>query len=116
MKDDIESAYPQFDFNAESVLLMGVRISPGKLFFYLTGMFGWTGCPMVFACIGRAMERYINARSDCPTDLFVDDFMALALAALADAHQSLIHRTINGTFPGAVSLSKCVDPQSSQSF
>ena len=59
VKDDISAAFPQFDFTPESAMLLGVEIAPGLMFFYLQGMFGWIGCPMVFGCLGRAMDRYI---------------------------------------------------------
>ena len=110
MKDDINAAFPQFDFTPESAMLLGVAIAPGLMFFYLQGMFGWTGCPMVFGCLGRAMNRYIQSRSNDPNDLFVDDFQYLSLALMAVSHQQLVHSTINGTFPNGVSQSKCVNP------
>ena len=73
-------AFPQFDFAPESAMLMGVQISEDLVFFYITGMFRWTGCPMVFGCIGRAIGWWIDARAGAPNDIFADDFMSLTLA------------------------------------
>ena len=80
------------------------------MFFYLQSIFGWTGCLMVFGCLGRARNRFNQARSNDLNDLFVDDFQYLSLVLMAVRHQQLVHSTINGTFPNGVSLSKCVHP------
>lgn len=109
-KDDVESAFAQFDFAPESAMLLGVRVSEELVFFHITGMFGWTGCPMVFACPVRAIARWIDARSETPNDVFADDFVDLALTIKASAKQALVGCGINGTFPKGVSLGKQCTP------
>ena len=91
-------------------MLLGVEIASGLMFFYLQSIFGWTGCLMVFGCLGRAMNRFTQARSNDLNDIFVDDFQYLSLVLMAVRHQQLVHSTINGTFPNGVSHSKCVHP------
>jgi len=105
-KDDVSSAYPQFDFNPASTMLMAVCIATGLIFMFLTGMFGWTGCPMVFACIGRAMLRRIRLQSDSPTDLYVDDFIMFTLKGRGREQQRMVEEVIDSTFPGGVDVQK----------
>ena len=110
MKDDVESAFPQFDLEPESAMLLGIQVSEEHVFVHLTGMFGWTGCPMAFGCIGRAIERRLKKDSEAPSAMFADDVASLELQIRADAQQSLIHRVIGGTFPGGLSVPKICRP------
>ena len=80
----------------------------------LTGMFGWTGCPMVFACIGRAMLRRIRLQSDSPTDLYVDDFIMFTLKGRGREQQRMVEEVIDSTFPGGVDLQKRRPPGPAQ--
>jgi hypothetical protein len=113
-KDDVSSAYPQFDFSPASTMLMAVCIATGLIFMYLTGMFGWTGCPMVFACISRAMLRRIRIRSDSPTDLYVDDFIMFTIKGRGKAQQKMVEEVIDSTFPGGVDTQKRRTPGPAQ--
>jgi hypothetical protein len=113
-KNDVSGAYHQFDFNPASVMMMAVCVSVGLVFMYLTGMFGWTRCPMVFAVIGKAMLRHIHARSNSPTALYVDDFIILTLIGRGMAQQKLVGDTINDIFPGADSDEKRCTPGPAQ--
>ena len=110
-KDDVSSAFCQFDFNPSASKLLAVLLG-NILFLFLVGLFGWTGAPIVFGLLSRALERLI-----CRTIprrcfvLYVDDIIALVLAADAVRAQHLVHSCIVNMFgPGSVELSKSMAP------
>ena len=108
-KDDIESAFPQFDFAPEAAMLLGVLVAEGVVFFHTTGMFGWTGCPMVFDAIGRAITRRVRRLAPpSVTNRYADDFALLALVEYISEAQGGTEGTIDLTMPGGVSLGKRV--------
>lgn len=74
-KLDVKGAFPRFNFNKESALLLGVFVAVGILFIYTHGMFGWTGWPSVFQVIGMALLRWIRRESLGLVNLYIDDFM-----------------------------------------
>lgn len=110
-KCDIKGAFNQFNFSKDSALLMAVWIAIGLIFIFTNGNFGWTGSPMVFGCIGRALLRYIRKSLKGVSSLYCDDFATLSLEA--DAHEDLriIIRACTDCFgPGCIEESKTLLP------
>lgn len=50
-KLDVKGAFPCFNFESYSALLLGVFVAVGILFIFTHGMFGRTGCPGIFQVI-----------------------------------------------------------------
>ena len=110
-KDDVSSAFCQFDFNPAASKLLAVLLG-NILFLFLVGLFGWTGAPIVFGLLSRALERLIcrTISRGCFV-LYVDDIIALVLVSDAVRSQQLVHACIVNIFgPGSVELSKSMAP------
>ena len=76
-------------------------MAEGVWFFHTTGFFGWTGCPMVFDAIGRALTRgIIRLAPPSVTKRYADDFALLALLKYINELQGVTEETIDLTMPG----------------
>jgi hypothetical protein len=110
-KDDVEGAFPQFNFNPVSALLLVVLVSIGLFFLHTAGNFGWTGCPFVWNVIGNAMERKGQVLIDGTLDVYVDDFVGFAHWSVAAGAQLLIQQMIRRVLGDtAVNTDKSVPP------
>jgi len=110
-KDDVSSAFCQFDFNPMASKLLAVLLG-NILFLFLVGLFGWTGALIVFGLLSPALERFIcrTIHRGCFI-LYADDIIALVLAAEAVRAQQLVHSCIINMFgPGPVELTKSMAP------
>ena len=110
-KDDVSSAFCQFDFSPSSSKLLAVLLG-NTLFLFLVGLFGWTGAPIVFGLLSRALERFICrvVPRGC-FKLYVDDIISLVLANEAILAQSSVQSCVENLFgPGSVELAKSMPP------
>ena len=90
-------------------MLLGVKVAEGVVFSHTTGMVGWTGSPMVFDAIGRAVTRRITRLAPpSVTSRYADDFALLTLLKYISELQGGAEETIDLTMPGGVSLGKRV--------
>jgi hypothetical protein len=110
-KDDVEGAFPQFNFHPTSALLLVVLISIGLLILHIVGNFGWTGSPFVWGIIGGALERKGRLLFDGTLDVYVDDFVGFAHMSVAVSAQVLVQQLIRRALGDtAVNLAKSVSP------
>ena len=82
------------------------------LFLFFVDLFGWTGAPVVFGLLSRALERFICrvVPRGC-FKLYVDDIISLILAEDAFAAQKSVQSCIENLFgPGFVELEKSAPP------
>jgi hypothetical protein len=110
-KDDVSSAFCQFDFNPTASKLLAILLG-NILFLFLVGLFGWTGAPIVFGLLSRALERFICrvVPRGCFV-LYVDDIISLVLTEGAFVAQSSVQTCVVNMFgPGSVELSKSMPP------
>ena len=97
-KEDVKSAFPQFSMSPSSALLLAAVMITGYVTILISGSFGWTGAPMVYAVIGCAMLRALHKIIQGPLHVYCDDFIGLGtfLSALSD--QMLVIQQIINTF------------------
>ena len=110
-KDDISAAFCQFNINKQSAKLLCV-ILQGLLFVFMVGLFGWTGAPIVFGLLSRALERLLRLKLPrCCISLYVDDIMTLALAEEALAMQTQVQLIAESVFgSGSIERKKSCPP------
>jgi hypothetical protein len=109
-KDDITSAFPQLDYTPDSAMLLAVSIASELVLFHLVGNFGWTGFPMVFAVLGRALLRLIRPRLHGLVFLCCDDFMNFGAATDAQSDKFMVQDIVNTIIPDGISADKSVQP------
>lgn len=97
-KCDIKGAFNQFNFSPLSTLYMAVCISATVIFIYTNGNFGWTGSPMVFGLIGRALLRSVRSATCGVCWLYCDDFMLFARESDIDSDFSIVQSICIRTF------------------
>ena len=93
-KDDVSSAFSQFDIDPCSAHLLCMVLGT-FLFVHIVGFFGWCGAPIVFAVFSRALARTLRSRFDLESveasiEVFVDDVFCLALAVDCGRAQSIV--------------------------
>ena len=86
--EDIENAFGQLFFQDRSALLMSVAVDDDSLVINLFGTFGWTGLPMAWGAVGRAIREAVSYKIDGCLHSYVDDFMGLAPQLRAKQDQS----------------------------
>ena len=111
-KDDITAAFPQFNFNKNSALLLGVIIATGVLFIYTCGNFGWTGCPGVFQVIAFALLRLLKKHVNGVINMFVDDIMGFGTLSDCSHDQPMVQQYVRECFghEGAINPTKTISP------
>jgi hypothetical protein len=110
-KDDVEGAFPQFNFNPTSALLLVILVSVGLLLMHVVGNFGWTGAPFVWGVISRALERKAKTLFVGVLDVYVDDFVGFAHFSVAVAAQQLVQELIKRALGDtAVNIQKSIPP------
>jgi hypothetical protein len=112
-KEDIRSAFGQFDFDPEETYKLAFQFAVGFIMIMMIGFFGWTGAPMVFANFSRALIEVL--RSDAEVvgiiHIFCDDFMGFSHFSVARKDQLRARRLVEGVFgDGTAALEKAVDP------
>ena len=110
-KEDIENAFGQLFFHAESALLMSMAVDEEFLVINLYGTFGWTGLPMAWGAVGRAMREAASSRIDGCVHSYVDDFMGLAPESSCKHDQEIFQRTARGVLgESALNSAKSIAP------
>jgi hypothetical protein len=110
-KSDIKSAFPQFDLAPQDTPLFFVRVSVRLVMVLTVGLFGWCGFPLVFAVIGRALERWCQAVIRGVMVFYVDDAIGLAIEEHAKGDQEIVEGAIENTCGiGSVAVDKQVLP------
>ena len=113
-KLDIKGAFPRFNFDKHSAMLLGVFVGVGILFIFTHGMFGWTGCPSVFQVIATALLRMLNSRIKGVLHLYVDDFMGFGTLEQCLHDQSITVLGSQEVFgDDAIANNKTVEPTKS---
>ena len=110
-KDDVKSAFAQFNFDPSSASLLAVAIDNHLSFIYTVGCFGWTGSPMVWGVLSRALLRACSVNSNDCLDLYVDDFVGLSPSETAAQSQLSTQNVVRQALgPTAISLQKSQPP------
>jgi len=112
-KEDIRSAFGQFDFHPEETYKLAFEFAVGLIMIMMIGFFGWTGAPLVFANFSRALIEVLRKDDKVlgVVHIFCDDFMGLAHRTIARNDQLRSRRLIEGVFgEGTAALEKAVDP------
>ena len=103
-KDDIVSAFNQWNFSPSSACLLAFRLSIDVCLIQFTGNFGWMGSPSVWGVFNRAFDRAIATVITGKAKVYVDDIMAASptvcaasdqLAAQSVVRSALGHESIN---------------------
>ena len=112
-KEDIRSAFGQFDFNPEETYKLAFQFATGFIMIMMIGFFGWTGAPLVFANFSRALIEVLRGddRFVGVVHIFCDDFMGLSHNTTARDDQLISRALVEGVFgDGSSALEKAVDP------
>ena len=112
-KEDIRSAFGQFDFDPQETYKLAFQFAVGLIMIMMIGFFGWTGAPLVFANFSRALIEVLRTddRVAGIIHIFCDDFMGFAHHKAARGDQLIARALIEGVFgEGAAALEKAVDP------
>jgi hypothetical protein len=104
-KDDIKSAFGQFNFNPGVCFLLATQVALGVVMLYISGCFGYHACPLIFGVFSRAICR--ECRKVCQGVLFVyvDDLIGFSHWSTAMIDQVAAQDIILRTF-GPLSLAK----------
>jgi hypothetical protein len=105
---DLAAAYNLIIYDPADAGLMASETSDGYVVIYLVGTFGWTGTPVAFEVITRAIRFELN-RPEFPgrAKMYVDDAVAVTLhrnLALAQEFSKRVMEDLLG--PGAVAPEK----------
>lgn len=112
-KEDIRSAFGQFDFNPEETYKLAFQFAAGLIMIMMIGFFGWTGAPLVFANFSRALIEVLrrDARFVGVVHIFCDDFMGFSHGSTARNDQLIARELVDGVFgEGSAALEKAVNP------
>ena len=102
-KDDIKSAFCQFNFSPKICFLLATQVALGIVMIYTAGCFGLAICPLIFGVFSRALGRVISARLSGKVFIYVDDLIGVSHESTAEGDQLLAQEVIKGTFgPGAL--------------
>lgn len=114
-KDDVSAAFCQFNFSPSSSKLLAVMWGH-IIFFFIVGLFGWAGAPIVFGLLSRALERLLRRTIVFACFfLYVDDVIGLVLIESAERAQQGVHECIEDMFgSGSLEKSKSKAPSSVQ--
>ena len=76
-KMDLKGAYTLLSFRAEYVGLFGMLLTDDLVYFQLAGIFGWSGTPVAFQVVTRAIAWELRARLRSRTVMYVDDIIGI---------------------------------------
>jgi hypothetical protein len=81
-KEDLKGAFTLLDFDPEGVPFLGTELEDGLVIFYLCVLFGWTGSPMAFQVINRALVWELSQPGVLKGRLkmYTDDMIGVTLA------------------------------------
>jgi hypothetical protein len=99
-KEDVVGAFGQFNFDPRDCRLVVFPFSSEHVMVYMTGMFGYSGCPFVFGTFTRAMLRRIRLKTHevSESDMYCDDVMVYTGVDYAEDDQRIVVDVIEGTF------------------
>lgn len=86
-KEDVSGAFNQFKIQVDCAPLFSTEVAPGVSMVYLVGMFGWTGCPMVFGVFTRVLLAACRNNLEGTLQVYVDDFIGVSVASNAVEEQ-----------------------------
>lgn len=110
-KEDIRSAFAQFNIAPKDTYKLAFSFAEGLLLIMIWGFFGWTGAPLVFANFSRAMLEVLARVALGVIFLFCDDFIGCGHHSIAMVDQQAARVLIDNVFgPGKVALEKSVLP------
>lgn len=110
-KDDIRSAFGQFNFKPSETYKLAFTFAEGLIMIMICGFFGWTGAPQVFANFSRGMLEIVRAAIVGVVFIFCDDFIGFGHRDEVDRDQLIAQQVIVRTFgDDAWADEKCVTP------
>lgn len=110
-KEDIRSAFAQFNIKPEDTYKLAFSFAEGLLLIMIWGFFGWTGAPMVFANFSRAMLEILTQVACGVIFLFCDDFIGCGHYSVVQSDQEAAREIITKVFgDDKVALEKSVPP------
>eukprot|EP01041_Mallomonas_annulata_P010888 gene10888-biopygen5275 len=95
-KLDLKGAYTLISFNPADVCRVAVEIDENLLFFFLTGVFGWTGTPAAFQVITRVLQFELRRWLKGAVTMYVDDILGICRKSDLDAEIALACELIKG--------------------
>lgn len=104
-KDDIKSAFGQFNMDPSVCYLLATQIAAGIVMIYIAGMFGYHACPLIFGVFSRAISRVLHRVCQGSVFVYVDDLIGFSHFSVATADQAAAQDVILRTF-GPSSLAK----------
>ena len=110
-KEDIENAFGQLAFQPRSSLLMPIAVDEQYIGVYLDGTFGWTGMPMAWGAVGRAIRETASSSLTGCLHSYVDDYVGLSPVLTADQDQIKFQHVARAVLgDSALSSAKSVSP------
>ncbi len=110
-KEDVVGAFNQFNFHPASAKYLAFQIDDDSVLILFTDVFGWQGSPAVFAVFSRALLRCTVTLLNGVVLVYVDDFMGISSAALADQDQLRLRQLVIGVFgDDAINVDKSILP------
>jgi hypothetical protein len=104
-KDDIKSAFGQFNFNPAVCFLLATQVALGVVMIYISGCFGYHACPLIFGVFSRAICRACRKLCQGVLFVYVDDLIGFSHWSTAASDQKVAQNIIVRTF-GPFSLAK----------
>jgi len=104
-KDDIKSAFGQFNFNPSVCFLLATQVALGVIMIYISGCFGYHACPLIFGVFSRAICRACRKLCRGVLFVYVDDLIGFSHWSTASDDQAGAQDIILRTF-GPMSLAK----------
>ena len=95
-KDDIVSAFNQWNFSPTSACLLAFRLSVDVCLIQYTGNFGWQGSPSVWGVFNRAFDRAVSSVIRGKVSIYVDDVIAASPTVCAVLDQAAAQDVIRG--------------------
>eukprot|EP01041_Mallomonas_annulata_P042173 gene42173-biopygen8465 len=106
-KLDLKGAYTLISFAPADVCKVAVEIDDNLLFFFLTGVFGWTGTPAAFEVITRVLQFELRRRLKGAVTMYVDDILGICQKSDLAAEIALACELIKGLLgPNALAMEK----------
>jgi hypothetical protein len=108
-KVDVKSAYTRLDYALDDCKLFMTELSGGLVFIYTCGCFGFTGQPMAFDVVTRALRWELDTLLRGKGDAYTDDFFGICLTGDLQHDMEAIQGSITQLLgEDAISAKKCL--------
>ena len=117
-KDDVSKAFNQIKYDPATACLYATSPDGDTIMIQVRLVFGGNDSAQIFDCVGRALERLIQAdiakMAPCTVasvQRYVDDIMGFSTRAFSHAVKQCVHERVCQTFgPSGINAGKSIEP------